>query len=230
MAVVAVRASYGLTERAPWPVRAAGDRAERRLRGRPAPHAAAAGERPRRLPPYADVTVLGSAHAPGGRPAASWEVCSAWGMPARICACTGRGFGAGGSSWRLGPAEPAARVPLDYRLSVGGGSSAIRRAGAARTTRSARGCCTGTGARRAGRCGRRRSRRWTRRRPTVRGAGASRVRPGAAVLAWRERRCGTRDEAWARARCPQMPEAFDYRFFRWRRRGSWSAASPLARG
>ncbi len=31
--------------------------------------------------------------------------------------------------------------------------------------------------------------------------------------AWRERRCGTRDEAWQRGRCPQMPADFDYRFF-----------------
>ena len=30
---------------------------------------------------------------------------------------------------------------------------------------------------------------------------------------WREKHLGTRDEAWARERCPQMPADLSYRFF-----------------
>ena len=122
MAVVAVRASYALTEAGAL-----------RLSERQAIALSDvyAGD-PHRTPllrandlvgyrPYADVTVLGSAHAPGGRPAASWEVSLGLGNARTDLRVHGpRLWEPDGASWRLGRAEPVARVPLDYRLSAGG--------------------------------------------------------------------------------------------------------------
>ena len=114
--------------------------------------------------PYADVTVLGSAHAPGGRPAASWEVSLGLGNALTDLRVHGprrwEPEGHPGGSARPSRSR-GCRWITAWRPAAG--SSAIRRAAAARTTRSTRDCYTGTGARRGGRCGRRRSRRWMRR-------------------------------------------------------------------
>ena len=75
--------------------------------------------------PAADVTVVGTAHAPLGFPAPSWEVAIAindyrvalrvhgprrWQPTLHLLKPT----------WKLGPSESVASVPLDYRLASGG--------------------------------------------------------------------------------------------------------------
>ncbi len=165
--------------------------------------------------PYADVTVLGSAHAPGGRPAASWEVSLGLGNARTDLRVHGpRRWEPDGSSWRLGPAEPVARVPLDYRLSAGGRFVGDPEGGGSPYNPIGPGLL---------------HRDWSPagralRAPQIEAEDAPITDPFAVpepagfgpvppFWAWRERRCGTRDEAWARGRCPQMPEDFDYRFF-----------------
>ncbi|MGN8093654.1 DUF2169 family type VI secretion system accessory protein [Methylobacterium sp. 22177] len=216
MAVVAVRASYALTESGAL-----------RLSERQAIALSDvyAGD-PHRTPllrandlvgyrPYADVTVLGSAHAPGGRPAASWEVSLGLGNARTDLRVHGpRLWELDGSSWRLGPAEPAARVPLDYRLAAGGRFVGDPEGGGSPYNPIGPGLL---------------HRDWS---PAGRALRAPQIEavdapvtdafavpepagfgPVPPFWAWRERRCGTRDEAWARGRCPQMPADFDYRFF-----------------
>ncbi|WP_053221186.1 DUF2169 family type VI secretion system accessory protein [Methylobacterium indicum] len=169
--------------------------------------------------PGADVTVLGHAHAPGGRPARSWTVAltvgetraalrvhgpRAWQPALRFLRPT----------WKLGPAEPATRVPLDYRLAAGG-----------RIVGDPEGTTSPDNPIGPGQL----HRDWS---PVGRVLPAPRIEAPEAALAdpftvarpagfgpvppfwrWREEHCGTRDEAWLRERCPQMPADFDYRFF-----------------
>ncbi|AWN49089.1 DUF2169 domain-containing protein [Methylobacterium terrae] len=75
--------------------------------------------------PAADVTLVGSAHAPAGRPARTWPVeLSVGGHTARLRVHGPRQWQPGLTllkpTWKLGEAEPAAAVPLDYRRAAGG--------------------------------------------------------------------------------------------------------------
>lgn len=75
--------------------------------------------------PATDVTVLGSAHAPGGCPASSWQVGVAVGaLKTRLRVHGSREWEPTlhflKPTWKLGAGKPAVSVPLDYRLSSGG--------------------------------------------------------------------------------------------------------------
>ncbi len=168
--------------------------------------------------PAADVTVLGTAYAPGGRPAASWEVAVAVGAhEARLRVHGPRRWEPAvrrfKPSWKLGPAEPVTSVALDYRLASGG-----------RIAGDPNGGCDernplGPGLLHAD---------WSRigvplRAPQIDSVHAPIAEPferpepqGFAPVpppwSWRERHLGTRDEAWQRDRCPQAPADFSYRF------------------
>ncbi len=76
--------------------------------------------------PAADVTVIGTAYAPGGRPAESWEVAVAVGSHEEVRL---RVHGPRRweptlkllkPTWRLGLSLAAPSVPLDYRFAAGG--------------------------------------------------------------------------------------------------------------
>ena len=169
--------------------------------------------------PAADVTLVGTAYAPQGQPAPIWEVAIEIG-DRRI------GLRVSGPrqwvptlrrlkpSWKLGLAEPVASVPLDYRLASGG-----RFAGDPDGAVDDRNPI-GPGVLHAD---------WTPVGKALRAPQIDSVRepisdpfaapepqgfgPVPPFWRWRESHLGTRDEAWQRERCPQMPEDLSYRFF-----------------
>lgn len=169
--------------------------------------------------PAADVTVLGTAHAPHGLLASSWEVAVA--IDAHRVALRVHGprrweptLRRLRPTWRLGAPEPVTSVALDYRLASGG-----RFAGDPDGALDERNPI-GPGLLHAD---------WT---PPGKPLGAPQIDsarepvsdpfvtpqpqgfgPVPPFWSWRERHLGTRDEAWQRERCPQMPEDLSYRFF-----------------
>lgn len=169
--------------------------------------------------PATDLTVLGTAYPPGGRPATSWDVAVVvdghrvdlrvhgprrWEPILRRLKPT----------WKLGRSEPVVGVPLDYRLASGG-----HFAGDPDGRHDPRNPI-GPGLLHAD---------WTPpgrplRAPQIDSARVPVVNPFATpqpqgfgpippFWRWRERHLGTRDEAWQRERCPQMPADLSYRFF-----------------
>lgn len=169
--------------------------------------------------PAADVTVLGFAYAPGGRAAESWNVGIAVGdHRARLYVHGPRRWEPTlhflTPTWKLGSSAPAKSVELDYRLAAGGyhvGDGEGRH-----DTRNPIG--PGLLRRDASRVGQ------PLRAPQIEAPGEVLADPFAEPeprgfgpvspsWAWRERHLGTRDEAWQKERCPQMPVDFDYRFF-----------------
>ncbi len=169
--------------------------------------------------PAADVTVLGSAYPPGGRAARNWSVGVSVGDHAvRLRVSGPRRWEPALSfltpTWKLGEAAPAASVALDYRLAAGG--YYLGDAEGRYDCRNPIG--PGMLRRDASRVGH------PLRAPQVEAPGETLSDPFAEpeprgfgpvppFWAWRTRHLGTRDEAWKRERCPQMPEDLDYRFF-----------------
>ncbi|WP_210168498.1 DUF2169 domain-containing protein [Methylobacterium sp. Leaf469] len=169
--------------------------------------------------PEADVTLLGTAYAPKGTPARSWEVAlavadyevrlrvhgpRAWEPALKFLKPT----------WKLGAAEPTTTVPLDYRLASGG--RVIGDAEGAVDARNPIGLgllhieFTRIG------------KPW--RAPQIDSADASVESPfttpppqgfGPVPPFWssRQRRAGTYDEAWQNAPERRLPGDFDYRFY-----------------
>lgn len=71
--------------------------------------------------PGTDILVSGHAIAPGGTVLSSWQASVCVGPVNKTLRVHGpRQFRKGFFGWRLGPSEPVARVPLDYRLAYGG--------------------------------------------------------------------------------------------------------------
>lgn len=71
--------------------------------------------------PGTDVLILGHATAPHGVPQSSWQARVSIGSVNKTLQFHGpRQFYKRLFGWRLGPAEPIRRVPLDYRLAYGG--------------------------------------------------------------------------------------------------------------
>lgn len=75
--------------------------------------------------PAADVTVIGTAQAPRGRPATSWEVAVAIGsQEVRLRVHGPRQWEPAlkllKPTWKLGVSEPTTTVPVDYRYAAGG--------------------------------------------------------------------------------------------------------------
>lgn len=169
--------------------------------------------------PGADVTVVGSAHAPMGRPAPSWEIAIAiddhrvalrvhgprrWEPTMHLLKPT----------WKLGPSEPIVSVPLDYRLASGGRFAGDPEGGLDPRNPIGPGLLHND---------------WTPRGLPLRAPQIDSLRvpvvdpfgtpqpqgfgPIPPFWSWREKHLGTRDEAWQRERCPQMPEDLSYRFF-----------------
>jgi hypothetical protein len=169
--------------------------------------------------PAADVTVLGTAHAPHRLPADSWEVAIAIG--ARRVALRVHGprqweptLRRLKPTWKLGAAEPVREVALDYRLASGGRFAGDPDGGVDQRNP------IGPGLLHAD---------WTPPGKPLRAPQIDSARepvsdpfvapqpqgfgPVPPFWSWRERHLGTRDEAWQRERCPQMPEDLSYRFF-----------------
>lgn len=168
--------------------------------------------------PAADVTVLGHAFAPGGRPAESWEAGITVGThEARLRIHGPRQWEPTlkflTPTWKLGPTTPVTSVALDYRLAAGGrwigdwdgredernpiGPGVLRR----ETTPVGRAL----------------------RAPQIESVDEPIAEPFATPVprgfgpipppwAFRESHLGTRDEAWQRERCPQAPADYSYRF------------------
>ncbi|MCX8256254.1 hypothetical protein RHAL1_00944 [Beijerinckiaceae bacterium RH AL1] len=169
--------------------------------------------------PAADVTVLGTAYAPGGRAMESWEVGVAVGAHrTRLRVHGPRRWEPTlkflKPTWKLGSPEPVTSVPLDYRLAAGG--RFVGEPDGAVDRRNP----LGPGILHAD---------WSRfgtplRAPQIDAAQApvddpfdtprpQGFGPIPPFWQWRESHLGTRDEAWARDRCPQMPVDLSYRFF-----------------
>lgn len=71
--------------------------------------------------PGTDVLISGHALAPDGRAQSSWQASVSVGPVNKTLQLHGpRQFRKRFFGWRLGPSEPVARVPLDYRLAYGG--------------------------------------------------------------------------------------------------------------
>lgn len=71
--------------------------------------------------PGTDILVSGHARAPGGTVRASWQASVSVGPVMKLLRFHGaRQFRRRLFGWRLGPSEPVASVPLDYRLAYGG--------------------------------------------------------------------------------------------------------------
>lgn len=169
--------------------------------------------------PSADVTVLGTAYAPAGRPAKRWEVAIQVGdhrVPLRVHGPRRwePSLKMIKPTWRLGPSDPVTSVPLDYRLAAGG--RFVGDADGAVDPRNP----IGPGILHA---------QWSRfgqslRAPQIDAVHAQVGDPFATpqpqgfgpippFWLWREKHLGTRDEAWQRERCPRMPADLSYRFF-----------------
>ncbi|MEW6436196.1 MAG: DUF2169 domain-containing protein [Pseudomonadota bacterium] len=169
--------------------------------------------------PGVDITVVGAAHAPAGRPVSSWDVGIAVGdHKARLRVHGPRQWEPTlrllKPTWRLGQASRAVTVPLDYRFAAGGryagdpdGNADLRNP-------------IGPGLLHPD---------WTPagralRAPQIESIDAPIAEPfettvprGFAPLPpwWRDRQgfAGTYDEDWRRERHPRLPEDFDYRFY-----------------
>ena len=167
--------------------------------------------------PAADVTVLGYAHAPGGKPAESWTVAIGVGRYGAALRVHGPRqweptLKRLRPTWKLGPSEPVARVPLDYRLASGGRYAGDPEGDSDRRNLIGPGLLHPD---------------WTPHgrplrapqidsedapvgdpfgRPEPQGFG-----PVPPFWRWREQHMGTRDETWQRHRLPQPPSDFDYR-------------------
>lgn len=71
--------------------------------------------------PGTDVLISGHALAPNGMAKSSWQASVSIGPVNKTLRLHGpRQFRKGFFGWHLGPSEPVARVPLDYRLAYGG--------------------------------------------------------------------------------------------------------------
>ena len=169
--------------------------------------------------PAADVTVLGTAHAPRGEPAQSWEVSITVG--GRRVALRVHGprkweptLVRLKPTWKLGPAVPVVSVPLDYRLASGGYIAGDPEGGFDPRNPLGPGLFHTD---------------WTPRGKPLRAPQIDSLRvpvtepfatpqpqgfgPIPPDWLWREKHLGTRDETWQRERCPQMPADLSYRCF-----------------
>lgn len=71
--------------------------------------------------PGTDILVTGHAHAPTGHALTNWVASVCVGQVTKSLRLHGpRQFRKNLFGWRLGPAEPVTRIPLDYRLAFGG--------------------------------------------------------------------------------------------------------------
>ncbi|WP_053078337.1 DUF2169 family type VI secretion system accessory protein [Methylobacterium tarhaniae] len=169
--------------------------------------------------PRADVTLVGSAHAPAGRPATAWTVALRVGDHAASLRVHGLrewrpGLTLLRPTWKLGEAEPAQTVALDYRLAAGGrhlgdpDGEADRRnpigPGIAHLDHTRPGRAFPA--------------------PQIDSAAAPVAGPYDApepqgfgpISPWwvqRQRHAGTYDAAWKAERHPRLPADFDYRFY-----------------
>ena len=169
--------------------------------------------------PAADVTLIGTAYAPGGRPAKSWEVAVAvgthevrlrvngprqWEPTLRLLRPT----------WKLGTPAPVTSVPLDYRFAAGG-----RFVGDPDGTSDPRNLI-GPGILHED---------WSRPGKPLRAPQIDSVRnpivdpfdtpqpqgfgPIPPFWSWRQKHAGTYDEAWQASPERRLPADFDYRFY-----------------
>lgn len=169
--------------------------------------------------PVADVTVVGSAHAPESRPAKIWTVALSVGGHSAALRVHGPRHWVPGltllkPTWKLGEAEPAETVALDYGLAAGGrhlgdpGGEADRRnpigPGIAHIEHTRPGRAFSA--------------------PQIDTAAAPVAGPYDApepqgfgpIPPWwvqRQRHAGTYDAAWKAERHPRLPADFDYRFY-----------------
>jgi hypothetical protein len=166
--------------------------------------------------PFADVTVLGTAHAPEGRPTPSWTAAVRVGDCAHTLRVHGaRAWEPAGSAdgFRPGAAKDDILTPIDYRLAAGG---ALLGADGEVEARNPIG---------PGVLDRRHTPADARppmpridseaepvdapfARPEPQGFG-----PVPPWWSWRQKYAGTYDEAWIRDRHPALPLDFDYRFY-----------------
>ena len=169
--------------------------------------------------PAADVTLIGTAYAPGGRPATNWEVGLAVGThEVRLRVHGPRQWEPTTHflkpTWKLGASEPVTSVPLDYRYAAGG-----------RFVGDPDGNCDprnllGPGILHED---------WSRlgkplRAPQIDSARVPVADPFATpqpqgfgpippFWSWRQKHAGTYDEAWRTAPERRLPADFDYRFY-----------------